>query len=101
MTSLKGFLYHQPGDKHPRMTADQKNMLIHAITRVMQWVPQDEQTQAAMMRLEHGVSQIPDDRSCFTCDYFQEGYCHRWKAPPTPDFYVKGCGEHKTEGAPF
>lgn len=73
-----------------RLTAKQKTELVESLKRALSF--------------------LPDDHSCFSCDYFREGspfeqrppICAYWDNEPIPDGTLEqGCEEWKDEGVPF
>ena len=51
--------------------------------------------------LELALASVPDDRSCFTCDYYRDSFCLSWQLDVPREARETGCQNWKDEGAPF
>jgi len=48
------------------------------------------------------LAAIPEDRSCWTCDYHRDGTCLASNDAAIPASVMDtGCKEHQDDGAPF
>ena len=80
--SDKGWLMPTGPTGPPRMTKRQKDWIIRCV--------------------QASLAQIPDDRSCHTCDYLRGGGCAQNNHEEVPkEFLAQGCEEWKDDGVPF
>lgn len=114
MLSSKGIGDRAP-DGRVRLTASAKDTLSRLVSAVLDrayseathgaasasgTVAGDTISLARRVIVEH-LRAHPADTSCATCDYEAEGQCMHWRQKIPATHVEKGCGQHKTEGAPF
>lgn len=112
MTTLNGYLHQsQPGD-NPRFTKGQKDMIGRgAYAALALFEPQHPGTpyaaevkaaiKTARDALRAALERLPDDRSCWSCDFRLAGWCHQWVAEIPGEAFAAGCERWQDDGTPF
>lgn len=56
----------------------------------------------AMQDFVEMIAKLPDDRSCYTCDFLREGsHCIQWNDAIPAQHLEAGCDRRQEDGAPF
>ncbi len=106
--STKGWLERAP-DGWRRMTSKQKDLVVravHAAMDVARSITGPEEGE--QMRLElarcivvRSLEEYPEDRSCYTCDEHESGYCRVGRQDIPSNVLEGGCSSHRDDGIPF
>lgn len=107
MISPKGFLEPNANNR-PRMTAAQGYHVLKATQAALDLAIDDQEIDKALGALVKqtvttALSGYPQDRSCFTCDFYTtDNVCLHYHQDIPADHLESGCDQHKDEsGTPF
>lgn len=103
--NAKGFLARR-SDGSLRMTKAQRDVVQRAVDAALHHaktsrVVLDDLASVVARVVGQALAEYPIDRSCVTCDFEAEGFCHVWDDTIPQHAVDAGCDRHQAHGAPF
>lgn len=103
MPTLNGWMGVLPGDPVPMLTVGQRNLVLDTVhDRIMRMNESEPVREFVLEMVTRAMENVPDCRSCLSCDYFREnGFCVLWNEDVPEETIPVGCDSWQDDGTPF